>query len=98
MIFKKLSFLKTLAWRALPWLKQRLLNYRASESVEWFGLGIFSRTKNAYIIFLNTIQKLKMHIGVIFHTIAWGAIYEPIVAHLNLVYVINFATFDYDRL
>ena len=42
---KKWKFRKTLAWRALSWLKPRLLSHRALESVAWFGLWTLGSKK-----------------------------------------------------
>ena len=61
----KWKFRKTLARRALSWLKPRLLSHRALESAAWFGLWTFGRKKNTYIH--TYIHTLEMHIRVIFH-------------------------------
>ena len=45
MTSKKWKFRKTLGWKALSWLKPRLLNHRAFESVAWFALWTFGRNK-----------------------------------------------------
>ena len=54
---KKWKFRKTLAWRALPWLKPRLLSL--------LGLGYGPSGEKKYIH--TDIHELKTQIGVIFH-------------------------------